>query len=306
MRTDMKIGIAVGLFVAVLAVIYFVLTTGEPAPLKPDQLARQPGPAEALYNQPEKPLPAEREETVIPSYPQGPPRQVEEQPAEPKTVSVAPSDVELEPVTPSSVADVVERKPPGVSPLPPAETPMRTEPVIISVTPAARPPRIGPLQQRTYVVKKGDAGFWGIAENVYGHGKYYWLIAKANPQADSKKLRPGLKLLIPPLPGSGLPARTIEAEAEPKVVLKADQRIYLVQAGDAGFWGIAQKVYGQGKYHRLIAEANPQANPKKLQPGQKLIIPELTGAAREKAASGLLLEAKEAPAEQEDARPIFD
>ena len=51
------------------------------------------------------------------------------------------------------------------------------------------------------------------------------------------------------------------------------EKLYTVQEGDAGFWGIAQKVYGHGKYHTLIAKANPNADPLRLRPGQKLVIP---------------------------------
>ncbi len=52
---------------------------------------------------------------------------------------------------------------------------------------------------RTYTVKPGDAGFWGIAEKVYGEGRYWQLIARANPNTDSNALRVGQKLSIPPL-----------------------------------------------------------------------------------------------------------
>lgn len=51
-----------------------------------------------------------------------------------------------------------------------------------------------------YVVRAGDAGFWAIAEKVYGDGRYWPLIAKANPSVDANALRPGQKLIIPPPP----------------------------------------------------------------------------------------------------------
>ena len=51
----------------------------------------------------------------------------------------------------------------------------------------------------TYTVKQGDTGLWGIAQTVYGDGQYYTLIEAANPAEDSKRLRVGQKLVIPPL-----------------------------------------------------------------------------------------------------------
>jgi len=53
---------------------------------------------------------------------------------------------------------------------------------------------------RFYVVHKDDLGFWTIAEKVYGDGKYWRLIADANPDVDVEKLRPGQELKIPRLP----------------------------------------------------------------------------------------------------------
>ena len=51
--------------------------------------------------------------------------------------------------------------------------------------------------------------------------------------------------------------------------------VYVAQKDDLGFWSIAQKVYGDGKHWRLIADANPGVDVEKLRPGQKLKIPPL-------------------------------
>jgi len=53
--------------------------------------------------------------------------------------------------------------------------------------------------------------------------------------------------------------------------------IYTVKDGDAGFWGVAVAVYGDGKHMDLIKAANPKADPHKLRAGQKLVVPPLTG-----------------------------
>ena len=50
-----------------------------------------------------------------------------------------------------------------------------------------------------YLVKESDNGFWGIATDVYGHGQYWPLIARANPNVQPNQLRVGQELIIPPL-----------------------------------------------------------------------------------------------------------
>jgi nucleoid-associated protein YgaU len=54
-----------------------------------------------------------------------------------------------------------------------------------------------------------------------------------------------------------------------------DDRIYVVQKGDHGFWTVAVKEYGDGRNWHLIAQANPSAESNTLRPGQKLKIPAL-------------------------------
>jgi len=55
--------------------------------------------------------------------------------------------------------------------------------------------------EQTYVVTADDAGaFSGIAVKMYGDGKYWRLIAEADPGVDPRMLKPGDELFIPPLP----------------------------------------------------------------------------------------------------------
>lgn len=58
-------------------------------------------------------------------------------------------------------------------------------------------------RMKRYRVKRGDAGFWAVAKNAYGNGKYWALVAKANPNTPSNALRVGQVLIIPPLPAPG-------------------------------------------------------------------------------------------------------
>jgi nucleoid-associated protein YgaU len=54
---------------------------------------------------------------------------------------------------------------------------------------------------RTYTVTETDTtGLWGIAKKVYGSGTHHTLIRQANPGVDSRHLKPGDRLVIPPKP----------------------------------------------------------------------------------------------------------
>lgn len=152
--------------------------------------------------------------------------------------------------------------------------PEATIPPVLSgrITPLKKPlPAAKKLKQPGYyVVKAGDNGFWAVAENYYGDGKYMTLIERANPGVDSGHLRIGQRLRTPPIP----PQAAAPKPSAPVNSLPAGGgRIYTVKKDDKGFWGIAQKEYGHGKYWPLIAEANKSLQAKKLKPGQELIIP---------------------------------
>jgi hypothetical protein len=62
------------------------------------------------------------------------------------------------------------------------------------------------------------------------------------------------------------------------------ERTYTVVSGDRGFWDVSAKMYGHGKHWPLIRDANPQADPQALQPGDKLRIPPLPAKAATPAA----------------------
>jgi nucleoid-associated protein YgaU len=173
------------------------------------------------------------------------------------------------PVTPAIAEPLVT---PAIRDEPAAPT-IRDEPMDPSpiITPSVAPSVMPGPGETIYVVREGDAGFWGIAERVYGDGRHWPLIAKANPNADTNALRPGERLRIPPKPDERLTSPT---SAEPAAAISPlTGGTYVVQRGDAGFWGIAQKVYGSGKHWPAIAKANPKANSSSLRPGDKLVIP---------------------------------
>lgn len=65
---------------------------------------------------------------------------------------------------------------------------------------------------RYYVVKSGDAGFWGIAKNMYGRGSYASVLRDANPGVDSTALQPGDLVIAPSnVPAAGSGSRRTEA-----------------------------------------------------------------------------------------------
>ena len=128
--------------------------------------------------------------------------------------------------------------------------------------------------ETTYTVKPNDT-LWDIAKAKYGQGKYWQHIAKANPGIDPSRLREGMKLKVPPLPPRPQAASTGGGQEGQIVPGVGGERIYIVKKGDNGFWAIAAKpeVYGDGKYWDLIQKANPGVAPESLRPGQELKIP---------------------------------
>ena len=302
MRQDVKIGILVGGLVIVAAVIWFVATGGG-GPEDTGETAT--GDNEVSFNtggQDDQPddgggradtggprgavtpvvgdadLDRDTDDDRPPRYDHG---------AGPGPIDLDTDDVRVDrdPVTPitgrGSLPDDDDRG----SPIDISTDPL-DDPIDISSDPIDEPiddddqaDRVDRDVPDTYRVVEGDQGFWGIAKKLYGAGRYYYLIAEANPDADPTRLRAGQVLRIPPLPRE--PSRA-DAEAEAMADAPRGSTTYTVEAGDAGFWGIAKKKYGAGKYYYLIAEANPDANPARLQPGQVLVIPPLPEDAEER------------------------
>ena len=58
---------------------------------------------------------------------------------------------------------------------------------------------LAPGEQYVYTVKEGDESLQAIAEKVYGDAGHASMIEKANPAMDAKALKPGSKLIVPPM-----------------------------------------------------------------------------------------------------------
>jgi len=306
MRTDVKIGLAAGLLLVIAFVTYHAVFKDDAAdPNTPEQeLASADrageGPESGSAGGPggeEVVLPrfggiSGRSMTATPGGTGSPNVPATTEPPVPPVVGGTPT-VSEPPVTaviderPTTseppVTAVIDERPTTSEPPVTAvidERPTTTEPPVTPVvTPGEGP--IAPLvrsvgettggAERTYVVQEGDAGFWAVAEKVYGDGRLWPLIAKANPGVDSNRLPPGKKLRVPP---RGTPPAAAAGEGAGGLIVTADGRKqYVVKKGDAGFWGIAQVVYGNGKHWALIAKANPSFNSTSLEPGDRLTIP---------------------------------
>ena len=172
-----------------------------------------------------------------------------------------------------------------------------------------RPPIGGEMGR--YVVKEGDKGFWGVAKAVYGDGTLWQAIRQANPDIEPTRLRVGQTVLYPPR-SAARGAGTARRAAAGAVEYEDGARKYVVRQGDTGgFWAIAKEVYGDGVYYPVIEEANPDVDPRKLRPGQKINVPELSSAVkaryRETARGSAAREPVALPAAEDGfPRPRFD
>jgi LysM repeat protein/lysophospholipase L1-like esterase len=112
-----------------------------------------------------------------------------------------------------------------------------------------------------HVLAQGD-NFWTVAKRL---GVRVSDLRAANPGLDPKKLQPGQTLVVP-----DAPARTETAEAS------AADGGYAVADGD-NLWKIARRF---GVSVADLKKANAGVRPDRLQPGQRLAIPEAVSAER--------------------------
>jgi len=304
MRTDLKIGLVVGFVLILIVLIYFV-SQDEGARRKSVETEMAPAtrPSGSVGTVELKSgRIAKKEETDSPAG-QEPLKPVAPPSAE------ARREVEDRPVIVPRPAPLYETIPPrglgldrgtSLAGSPATRPAIRSIPRIpVSPTAKAKPTE----KPMTYTVQSGDRGFWDVAKKVYGHGKHWPLVARANPGVDSNNIRPGKVLVTPPLPGKT--TRREPASRKPAMrTATTTGPVYIVQPGDNGFWGVAEKVYGDGRYWELIAGANPKADTRKLRAGQKLVIPPV-GDFRPGAGSAGRTGKPEEPSSGDD-RPIFD
>ena len=294
MRTEVKIGIAIG---AVLAIIIVGWIGVAAMNKKPD--------AQVVANN----AAPDNNINVIDLLPSTTSAPVEPIVGEPV---VLPTDSTIKPSVVASTAAPVE-------PTDSSRLKIDWGDTGIAAKPAATTEPDNSANTRTYVVETGDS-LWRISEQMYGNGSRAGMIKEAN-KLESNALRVGQKLTIPPLPskvaspGSDTPAAEPDDSGLVTSGSSASARTYTVVAGDAGLYAIAKKVYGDGSKWDVIAKANHGIRSEALKVGQKLIIPTLDGkaASTSKPASANKTTnsgpSKAAPAkhsEEPSNRPIFE
>ena len=141
-----------------------------------------------------------------------------------------------------------------------------------------------PGTPRTHVIKTGET-FTSIARSVYGDGRYYLQILKANPGLEPSALKPGTRINLPDL--------TQQAAGEPRTNGRSSRNTrggentgtgssidpktqYKVEQNDS-LYKIAEKLYGDGTRMDALYEANKQSigpDPRKLKLGMILKLPE--------------------------------
>jgi len=144
--------------------------------------------------------------------------------------------------------------------------------------------------ESTYVVKKGDT-FETISKSVYGSTSKWKEISKANPTVDPTRMKIGAKLRIPAA-GASISSENSVATATPKstssttlstgsnsgngskstVAGATSSGTHVIAKGDT-FSSLARTYYGDSKFWKAIAKANPKISEKSLSVGTKVAIP---------------------------------
>lgn len=250
MRTDVKVGIAIGLVVVGLVVVYFtmdgfgdgkndkVVTPTPDSKRKPDTTLRPTPPVNPTPAPFVQPTPTS---TPAPFYP-----------------------------TPTTT--------PGPSVyIPPTSGPSRAGTPGTGSTGTPRTDLVIPLAAGTksYTVASNDT-LWSIAVKEYGDGKYADLIKNANLSVNPSRLRVGTKLTLPAKPTSVTPTTgpgaAIRTGGSTGPMAGPGQRVHTVASGETG-WSIAEKEYNNGAYWPIISKANKGLDASRLRIGQKIVLP---------------------------------
>lgn len=124
----------------------------------------------------------------------------------------------------------------------------------------------------TVRVEPGDS-LWKVAQRNLGRGNLWPAILAANPAiCDANRLHIGAQLAIP--------ARTTATAGWPARVGRGQGQTIIVSHGDT-LWSLAKSSLGRSSYWTCLAAANPSlADPNRILPGQKLVLPSSCSAAR--------------------------
>jgi nucleoid-associated protein YgaU len=284
MRKDVRLGLAVGVVLVAVIVVYLIVASGpkdnKPATIAGGGPARvDRGPSDAVPTPPDAtpndaisnrtidvagPATAPSERPVAGGAREGDAgspanwgdlllhgRDVATNVTRTPGESIARADVPRANVTADSprAAEAVDSGP-GV---PIFDTPPVTRTPEFTRTPDPAP-ATRPSGKRSYTVRDGDS-FYSIARAQYGNGAYAAQIQAANPNVHPQKLRANMTLVLPEIaetpasiPGGGVSAgpatRPIDATRE-----------YRVQNGDS-LYAICVRLYGRGDKAGKLYELN--------------------------------------------------
>ncbi len=147
--------------------------------------------------------------------------------------------------------------------------------------------------EHTHIVTKGET-FASIAKSELGSAGKWEMIAKANPNVKADALKIGTKLRIPSAAsgtlaaGDGKIERSSGSTSAPGKALASNASTsgttssttsgttsHVVASGET-MSSIAKAIYGNSKFWKAIAKANPTVDPDAMKAGQKLNIPSKT------------------------------
>jgi nucleoid-associated protein YgaU len=293
MRTDMKLGLAVGsiLFGVVLVYVVFVAGGGnivDPSPKNQAAPVASTG-AAPTGEQPQTPSTQTPAATVAnpPNTPGGSPA--------PTVTITAPLPTEQtagnSPLAPTAQrggwswgdalshgagTDLISHT------LTPTAPTTRPSSVIVDVsrtgasgasTPATPAATSG---GRTYVVQPGES-FWSIAKTVYGSAAYYPHLTRANPTINPARLKTGMKINLPDKDAVVTASASAVLLATTPTTRPVDPGThYQVRAGDS-LQGISKKLYGKADRWDKLYQLNKGAigsNPSVLKQNMVLQLPE--------------------------------
>jgi nucleoid-associated protein YgaU len=130
---------------------------------------------------------------------------------------------------------------------------------------AAAPPPVVDAAEEVEVVEMSEADLLRLELDRASEA----LEAPAEPLEPEESAADVLTPVIAP------PTETI---AVPIALPVPAKYVYVMEQGDS-YWTVARKIYGAGKYFKNIYDANPDIEPMKLRPKDRIAIPEIAGVA---------------------------
>ncbi len=208
-------------------------------------------------------------------------------PAPPNPPSMAPPSIQPRPAAsrprPNRAARTVLADPPAPGAATAGTSPRTDNPLDAIVDPAPTRSAAG----KTYTVKEGDT-FLSIAKSVYGEGRFYKQLMKANPQIEPSHMRPGMTLALPDkskfkhaAAGSAVASSSSSSSTDHHPAAKPAAPVnstteYRVQSSDS-LYRISMKLYHSANKVDAIYQLNKAAigaDPARLKLNMVLKLPE--------------------------------